>query len=612
MSSLPESAAARAPQALLEVRDLDVGFVTRDGPVAAVRGLNFSLQAGEVLGIVGESGSGKTQAAMALMGLLAENGRATGSIRFEGAELIGMADARLATLRGSRMAMVFQDPMTSLNPYLTIGQQMSLVLRRHRPQSRAAALAECERLLATVHITDPRSRLAMYPHELSGGMRQRVMIATALLCEPALLIADEPTTALDVTVQAQILVLMAELRERFGTAIILITHDLGVAAGTCDRLLVMRNGECQEQGAVDEVFAEPKTRYARELLAAVPRLDDAVSLPEVAAGTPTLAVADLAVHYPVAAPALFARSRTLRALDGVSLEVAPGETVGVVGESGSGKSTLARAVLRLVRPPRGRVCLLGREIATLPEVAVRESRRDMQLVFQDPLAALDPRMTIGQTIAEPLQAFEPALRAAEVAERVAAALRQVGLDPAWRNRYPHQFSGGQCQRVGIARALILEPKLLVCDEAVSALDVTVQAQIIALLLELQARLELALIFISHDLAVVRQLSHRVLVLYLGKPMEIASAGRLYRTPRHPYTQALLAAVPIPDPQRERQRVKALLTGEVPSPLSPPSGCPFRTRCPHAIARCTTEEPALRAFDGSLVACHRVEELNHTT
>ena len=598
--------------ALLEVRDLDVSFATRDGPVDAVRKLGFSIRPGEVLGIVGESGSGKSQAAMAVMGLLAENGRASGSIRFEDEELIGMPEAGLARLRGARMAMVFQDPMTSLNPYLTIGRQMSLVLRRHRPRSRSSALAECERLLAAVHITDPGPRLAMYPHELSGGMRQRVMIATALLCEPALLIADEPTTALDVTVQAQILGLLAELRQRFGTAIILITHDLGVAAGTCDRLLVMRQGECQEQGTVDELFASPKTRYARELLAAVPRLDDVVALQAAGSGPPTLEIADLAVHYPVATGGLFGKRRTLRALDGVSLAIQPGETVGVVGESGSGKSTLARAVLRLALPTRGRVCLLGRELATLPEKAVRGSRRDMQLVFQDPLAALDPRMTIGETVAEPLVAFEPGLPAADVARHVASALSRVGLDPAWRNRYPHQFSGGQCQRVGIARALILEPKLLVCDEAVSALDVTVQAQVIGLLLELQAELKLALIFISHDLAVVRRLSHRVLVLYLGKPMELADAARLYRTPRHPYTKALLASVPIPDPVLERQRLKTPLSGEVPSPLSPPSGCAFRTRCPHAIARCAAEVPAWREFDGSLVACHRVEELNTIT
>ncbi|MDP2325240.1 MAG: ABC transporter ATP-binding protein [Gammaproteobacteria bacterium] len=594
--------------ALLEVRDLQVSFATRDGAVRAVRDLSFRVQPGEVLGIVGESGSGKTQAAMALMGLLADNGRLEGSIRFEGEELVGMPDSRLRRIRGARMAMVFQDPMTSLNPYLTIGEQMALVLRRHRPQSRAAALVACERLLAAVQITDPGSRLRMYPHELSGGMRQRVMIATALLCEPALLIADEPTTALDVTVQAQILMLMSELRRQFGTAIILITHDLGVAAGTCDRLLVMKDGVCQEQGLIDDCFHQPKTAYARELLAAVPRLDAEAIRAQPPAGEAVVRVADLAVHYPVAQPGFFSAARTLRALDGVSLELRPGETLGVVGESGSGKSTLARAVLRLVRPTGGRVCLLGRELAQLPEKEVRESRRNMQLVFQDPLAALDPRMTVGQIIAEPLQAFEPALTSADVTARVSAAMTEVGLDPEWRNRYPHQFSGGQCQRVGIARALILKPKLLVCDEAVSALDVTIQAQIVSLLLALQARLGLALIFISHDLAVVRRLSHRVMVMYLGKVMELADADELYRAPKHPYTRALMAAVPIPDPRLEKTRVKALVTGEAPSPLAAPGGCPFRTRCQYVIERCAAEVPGLTVVGSAQVACWRAGEV----
>jgi ABC-type microcin C transport system duplicated ATPase subunit YejF len=457
--------------ALLEIRDLNVSFDTRDGPVRAVKDLSFEIAPGEVLGIVGESGSGKTQAAMAMLGLLADNGRVAGSIRFEGDELVGMRDARLRRIRGARIAMVFQDSMTSLNPYLTIGDQMALVLKRHRGLKGEAARKECVELLDAVHITEPAARLRMHPHELSGGMRQRVMIATALLCRPALLIADEPTTALDVTVQAQILALMAELRANFGTAIILITHDLGVAAGTCDRLLVMKNGECQEQGAIDECFHAPKTAYARELLDCVPRLDAEPPRSRPADVEPVVKVDDLAVYYPVAQPGFFAAPRILRALDGVSLELRPGETLGVVGESGSGKSTLARAVLRLVKPTAGRVCLLGRELATVPEDEVRPSRRDMQLVFQDPLAALDPRMTIGQIIAEPLEAFETSLSDADVMARVSAAMTEVGLDPDWRNRYPHQFSGGQCQRVGIARALILKPKLLVCDEAVSALDV---------------------------------------------------------------------------------------------------------------------------------------------
>jgi len=486
---------------------------------------------------------------------------------------------------------------------------MGLVLKEHRGLKGDAAKAECLRLLDAVHITDPASRLGMYPHELSGGMRQRVMIATALLCQPALLIADEPTTALDVTVQAQILALMAELREKFGTAILLITHDLGVAAGTCDRLLVMKNGQCLEQGPIDDCFHNPRTDYARELLAAVPRLD-AEEVPVLRFGNspPLLTLTDLAVHYPVAQPGLFARPRTLRALDGVSLELRPGETLGVVGESGSGKSTLARAVLRLVRPTGGTVCLLGRELAQVSEQEVRPSRRDMQLVFQDPLAALDPRMTIGQTIAEPLEAFEPGLARDAVTARVSAAMTQVGLEPEWRNRYPHQFSGGQCQRVGIARALILKPQLLVCDEAVSALDVTIQAQIVSLLLELQARLNLSIIFISHDLAVVRRLSHRVLVMYLGKVMEIADAEELYRNPKHPYTRALMAAVPIPDPRVEKARVKALAKGEVPSPLAPPGGCAFRTRCGFAIERCAAEAPALQPSGSGRVACHRLGEI----
>ncbi len=599
---------ANPGEALLDVSALNVSFDTRDGPVHAVKDLTFRLAAGEVLGIVGESGSGKTQAAMAVLGLMADNGRVTGSIRFENDELVGMGDARLREIRGARIAMVFQDPMTSLNPYLTIGTQMGLVLKRHRGLRGDAARAECLQLLDAVHITDPASRLRMYPHELSGGMRQRVMIATALLCRPALLIADEPTTALDVTVQAQILALMAELRVSFGTAILLITHDLGVAAGTCDRLLVMKDGECQEQGSIDDCFHNPKTAYARELLAAVPRLDAEPNRAPPAVAESVITVEDLAVHYPVAQPGFFSPPRILRALDGVSLDLRPGETLGVVGESGSGKSTLARAVLRLVRPTSGTVCLLGRELAQLPENEVRESRRDMQLVFQDPLAALDQRMTVGEIIAEPLEVFDSSLSDAAVTAWVSEAMTQVGLDPEWRNRYPHQFSGGQCQRVGIARALILKPKLLVCDEAVSALDVTVQAQIVSLLLELQARLGLALIFISHDLAVVRRLSHRVLVMYLGKVMEVADAEELYRAPKHPYTRALMAAVPIPDPRLEKTRVKALVKGEVPSLLAAPGGCAFRTRCQYAIERCGVESPLLQQSGTGQVSCHRVGDI----
>ena len=593
--------------ALLEVAGLNVSFATRDGPVQAVRDLSFSLAPGEVLGIVGESGSGKTQAALALTGLLAENGCMSGSVLFEGRQLAGLPENALAGLRGARIAMIFQDPMTALNPYLRIGAQMSLVLRRHRRLRGAAALAECERLLDAVRITDAARRLRMYPHELSGGMRQRVMIATALLCRPSLLIADEPTTALDVTVQAQILALMAELRADFGTAVMLITHDLGIAAGSCDRLLVMREGQCIEQGGVERIFHKPRSTYTQNLLAAVPRLDGSEVRAPLADTPPLLEVSDLAVHYRV--PAAGARSgQPLRALDGVALRLAPGETLGVVGESGCGKSTLARAILRLVAPTQGRVCLLGTELARLPERELRPLRRDMQLVFQDPLAALDPRMTVRDIVAEPLQSFEPQLGEPEVTARIAAALTQVGLDAAWMNRYPHQFSGGQCQRIGIARALVLKPQLLVCDEAVSALDVTVQAQIIGLLLELQSKLGLAMIFIAHDLAVVRRISHRIMVMYLGRVMEEADAISLCAAPLHPYTRALIAAVPIPDPQLERQRKRVLLAAEVPSLFAPPSGCPFRTRCSHAVDRCASEMPALRRVGDCSVACHRAGEI----
>jgi oligopeptide/dipeptide ABC transporter ATP-binding protein len=593
---------------LLEVAGLNVSFSTRDGPVQAVRDLSFSVGAGEVLGIVGESGSGKTQAALALTGLLAENSRMTGSVLFEGRQLAGAPESVLADTRGARIAMIFQDPMTALNPYLRIGAQMSLVLKRHRKLGGAAALAECERLLSAVRITDASRRLRMYPHELSGGMRQRVMIATALLCRPALLIADEPTTALDVTVQAQILALMAELRTEFGTAIVLITHDLGIAAGSCDRLLVMREGQCVEQGGVEQIFHKPRSTYTQDLLAAVPRLDGGELRSPLPDAPALLEVSDLAVHYRVPPAGVRSGQHTLRALDGVALRLAPGETLGVVGESGCGKSTLARAILRLVAPTQGRVCLLGAELAALPERELRPLRRDMQLVFQDPLAALDPRMTVRNIVAEPLEAFEATLGDAEVTARVGDALKQVGLDPAWMNRYPHQFSGGQCQRIGIARALVLKPQLLVCDEAVSALDVTVQAQIVALLLELQERLGLAMIFIAHDLAVVRRISHRIMVMYLGRVMEVADAAPLCAAPLHPYSRALIAAVPLPDPRLERQRKRVLTTGEVPSLFAPPSGCPFRTRCSYAIERCVSEVPVLRTVGNSSVACHRAGEI----
>jgi oligopeptide/dipeptide ABC transporter ATP-binding protein len=517
--------------------------------------------------------------------------------------------------------MIFQDPMTSLNPYLTIAAQMLLVVRAHERVSRKAARARCIEMLEAVAIPEAEARFDRYPHELSGGMRQRVMIATSLLLGPQVLIADEPTTALDVTVQAQILELMKGLKRRFDTAIILITHDLGVIAGIADRVLVMQGGELKEQGTVDDIFYRPRHDYTRALLAAVPRLDspprnepltgaaavvavDATVPPAVA---PLVEATGVKVHFPVLG-GRWGSHRTLKAVDGVDLTLVPGETLGIVGESGSGKSTLARAILKLVPMTAGRICVFERDLAELSAAELRSLKRNVQVVFQDPLASLNPRMTVGDIVSEPLWTHRPELGAGAVRADVVEVLRRVGLTGRELNRYPHEFSGGQCQRIGIARALVLKPKLIVCDEPVSALDVSIQAQIVNLLLDLRREFGLALIFIAHDLAVVRHISHRVLVMYLGRVMEIAPSAHLYEHPSHPYTRALISAVPLPDPEAERARPREILTGDLPSPIDPPSGCRFQTRCRFAIDRCRTESPALRPFDRALVACHRAEEL----
>ena len=596
---------------LITVRDLKVNFGTPDGVVEAVRGIDFDLEAGKTLGIVGESGSGKSQTVLSLMGLLADNGRCVGSARFEGRELIGMPDRDLRGIRGNRIAMIFQDPMTSLNPYLKIGVQMAQVLQLHEGMGRRQALVRCRELLEAVRIPDAGSRLQSWPHELSGGMRQRVTIATALLCTPSLLIADEPTTALDVTVQAQILTLMQELRRDFNAAIIFITHDLGIVAGFCDDMLVMQEGECKERGRVDDVYARPQDPYTQRLLAAVPRLDrDArPRVVEQQSAGPALDVEGLDVVYSLKRPRLFAPAPKLQAVTMGTFAISPGETLGVVGESGCGKSSLARAVIGLVPASAGRVTLLGRDLQDAGKKGWKAARRNMQMIFQDPLASLNPRMTARQIVAEPLGACRPDLSRAVRDRRVVRILNRVGLKDGQLDRYPHEFSGGQCQRIGIARALAPGPAVVICDEAVSALDVSIRAQIVALLMELQEELGLALVFIAHDLAVVRQISHRVVVMYLGRAMEIAHSEHLYGRPMHPYTRALIEAAPIPDPTVERARKRELLEGEPPSPLNPPPGCAFSTRCTYAVERCRQETPTLRNLFNGLVACHRAEEIS---
>ena len=596
---------------LLTVSDLNVRFNTPDGEVHAVRDLQFQLNKGETLGVVGESGSGKSQAVLAIMGLIAENGHVSGSVKLHGQELVGLQEGELNRIRGRRIGMVFQDPMTSLNPYLRVGDQMAQVLIRHRGMSTAQARKECLAMLESVQIPEAGRRLDMFPHEFSGGMRQRVMVATSLLCRPEVLIADEPTTALDVTVQARVLELLSNLVNELGTAMILITHDLGVVAGTCDRMLVMQSGLVRESGDVEPIFRSPAHDYTRTLLAAVPRLDrpgDGPVQGSVRGSEPALLGRHISVEFPVAGG--WVRPRVLKAVQDVSLSLRPGETLGIVGESGSGKSTLARAVLRLVNVNAGTVRLDGDDITQLTGRKLREARRHMQVVLQDPLASLNPRMSVGDIIAEPLLTHEPGMEREERNQRVVTLMARVGLDPAMVNRYPHEFSGGQCQRVGIARALIIEPRVIVCDEPVSALDVSVQAQVIRLLKELQQETGVALIFIAHDLAVVRELCHRVMVMYLGRMVEVAEARDLYERPGHPYTRALMEAVPVPDPAVERGRPRESLTAEPPSPLSPPSGCAFRSRCVHAVPACGEAVPLLENIEGHLVACIRARELGH--
>jgi peptide/nickel transport system ATP-binding protein len=669
---------------VLEVGDLHVSF----GDVPAVRGVSFAVEPGEVLGVVGESGSGKSVTSAAVMGLLPPTARVTGSVRLHGRELVGASERELNGLRGKTVSMVFQDPLSALTPVYRVGDQIAEAVRVHQKVTKENAAVKAVELLELVGIPSPGERALAFPHEFSGGMRQRVMIAMAIANDPDVIICDEPTTALDVTIQAQVLEVLKKAQRKTGAAIIMITHDLGVVAGFADRVLVMYAGRPVEVGAVDDVFYRMRMPYTVGLLASIPRVDRSgrqplvpiegnppspAALPpgcpfaprcpmkvdacddgepplfEVAAGhgaacirwdevrprgpgrhaapdacSPRLAVRGqqtvlrvdgLVKDYPLLKGALFKRRvGTVHAVAGISLDIRRGETLGLVGESGSGKTTALTQILELVRPQEGRIVVLGHDTAELGGAERTAIRRDMQVVFQDPMASLDPRMTVHDILSEPLRTHGER----RPGRRVGELLALVGLDASHAARYPQDFSGGQRQRIGIARALALEPRLLVLDEPVSALDVSIQAGIINLLGSLKSRLGLSYLFVAHDLAVVRYIADRVAVMYLGRIAEIGQVDAVYDGPAHPYTQALLSAIPLPDPVRERERVRILLEGDLPSPANPPSGCRFRTRCPKFRSvltdderrLCVNIEPEVLPVGGDQgAACHYAERLD---
>jgi peptide/nickel transport system ATP-binding protein len=678
---------------LLSVRDLHVSFASESGRVDAVRGVSFDLEAGRTLSIVGESGSGKSVTSLAIMGLLDENAKVTGSIMYDGIELVGKSDKELSALRGNGIAMIFQDPLTSLTPVFTVGDQLIEALTVHRSMSHADATARAIELLRLVGIPSPERRLKSFPHEFSGGMRQRVVIAIAMANNPKLIIADEPTTALDVTIQAQILDLIATAQRETGAAVIMITHDMGVVAKTADDVLVMYAGKPVEQAPVRELFHETRMPYSIGLLGAIPRVDKAEKTPLVPIkGNPPLLInlpdeCPFVARCPIATEACRVREPELRsiatseggdhrvacvradeiengliggvpvypvpeiptsaldrvpreerpitldvrnmrktfpltkgaflkrkvgevhAVKGLTFDIREGETMAIVGESGCGKTTTLLQIMDLVKQTDGEITIAGTPVSTLHGgKAERAVRRDLQIVFQDPMGALDPRLTVADVIAEPLRAIGVPRDEADL--RVDELMDLVGLDPAHASRFPGAFSGGQRQRIGIARALATNPKIVVLDEPVSALDVSIQAGVINLLDELKVKLGLSYLFVAHDLSVVRHIADRVGVMYLGEFVEHGDVDEIFDNPQHPYTQALLSAIPVPDPDIERTRERIVLQGDLPSPADRRDGCAFTSRCPlykllpeDQRTRCETVVPALHGSDAHENACH---------
>ena len=669
---------------LLEIDGLRTEIRLRNTTVHAVDDVSLRIGEGEIVGLVGESGCGKSMTALSIMRLLPGGGRIVGgSVRLSGRELTGLSDAEMRRVRGEEVAMVFQDPMTSLNPTMTIGEQIADPVRVHHKVSKKAAADRAAHVLGLVGMPKPQERMKAYPHELSGGLRQRAVIAMALSCEPRLLIADEPTTALDVTIQDQILALLEELKQEFSMGMLLITHDMGVIAGHADRVMVMYAGRLVEAADALTVFGKPRHPYTEALLKSIPDLktdktktlhsipglppdltapltgcrfaarcqhaqdrchaeepalqtasghslacfypvdvaaapapdDDppgqhdregAVSGAEgLASGEPLLVVDNVVKEFPIRKGVLQRKVGSIKAVSGVSIQVSKGETFGLVGESGCGKSTLGRMIVALDRPDAGAIRFNGQDLSALRGASLRRRRRDLQLLFQDPYASLDPRMRVVSILREPLVSQRLASKPDQLAQ-IQRLLGEVGLSPAAMKLFPHEFSGGQRQRLGLARALTLEPQLIVADEPVSALDVSIQSQVLNLMRRLQRDRALTYLIISHDLSVVRYLADRVGVMYLGKMVEIGPAQDVYSRPAHPYTAGLLEAVPEPDPVRERAKGKLVaLRGELPSAADPPSGCRFRTRCQRAQEICAAQEPRLRSFNlvAHQAACH---------